>query len=278
MTTKQKTTILAILVAATAVISAFLFSIHNVSSGKSRNISRASTAPKQSLHSKGSAQRTGSSARKTNKETVCFKLEKTKTPPGEIKVDRWIGKQSGREALADNFGGGSRFESWKNPRGDLILVNSTYSKDGHSRFGIFDTQATLVCTVPERHVDAGEEYLLSFWLWKDERTLVGTMCHYKNPDDTESADKARIFAFLVDKTAKTGKLIPVETPAIPPGHAIRLEGITKDGRLVLSDVFSGNDLPNRKFVFGKTKYSANPIMGREKFLGSFELLPVVPHQ
>jgi len=192
--------------------------------------------------------------------------------PENISITQCRSEHSGYKMLLDKIPETRRFESWLNPRGDLVLINVYYSTSRKSSYRIHDTSARLVCYAPDRATLDGNEHLLSFWLWQDDRTLVGIMCHYKDADDTESADKVQIFAYTINPSKQSGELIPLETPEVPEGHVLRLDGVTKEGYLVLSDVFSGNDYPVRKFSFSNTQFRKTTFMGDEKFLGCFEIV------
>lgn len=158
--------------------------------------------------------------------------------------------------------------SWLNPKGDLILV------DSGSSWKIHDKNAVPVIDVPDRTNIGGKEYLAGYWIWKDNDSLVCVMMHNPGSWDRIEVDDSRVFLFRLPGKSRRSELLEVQSPGVSHGNVIRIEGVTKKGKLVLSEVRSHDYRPERKFSFRKTKFSSPG----DKFMGVFDIVDSTDEQ
>jgi hypothetical protein len=161
------------------------------------------------------------------------------------------------------FNRGDSFSSWANAASDLFLINH----HAGGRWKIHDKEGNTVCDLPNDLEIDGKRYMLGYWLWYNNKCLVGVMYHdiYPN-DDYDEADDSRLFLFQINAKEKTGNLLEIETPKVKLNHVVRIDAITPEGYLVLSDVSTSEYYPSGKFVYEEMDYETN-----EKFLGVFEV-------
>jgi hypothetical protein len=178
------------------------------------------------------------------------------------------GDLRGFNILENKFPEGNLFVSWLNPDQNLILVN-------HSKWrypwAVYDLNGNLILSAPSGVKIGDRNYRVIDWIWKDNQHLVSIMCHfvYPYPDkDYQEVDDVKMFVFkCTTESSNSFILNEVNLPKVPYDHLIRIEGVTREGYLVLSDVESTTaSRTGDKFSLPDNNYGED-----EKFLGVFDI-------
>jgi len=158
------------------------------------------------------------------------------------------------------------FSIWTNPRGDMVLVEPS----DHYGWSVYDTKANRICGVPGGMKIGDTFYTLIYWLWRDSDSLLGVYSHDVFTPDIDNyyeIDEVKMFVFKINKKLHTGHLSEVkELPPLKHDRVICIEGITKEGFIVLSDAQSHSAYPSCNFNYEKMSHDP-----RKKFLGVYEL-------
>jgi hypothetical protein len=167
-------------------------------------------------------------------------------------------KQSGFRVMEGKIPGGNDWSSWQSPNEKLVLV----AIPGGQKYRIYDCNAALKCEPPNMVAINGKTFFVENWLWKDDNALVGYAIHDPNVgtgDESGNIDDTKVLLYHPDDPLSVR---PLASPKIEKGHVVRLEGISKEGWLILSQV-----IPRNADVLGQ-RY---PYEDGEKMLGAFEI-------
>ncbi len=171
---------------------------------------------------------------------------------------------SGGNLFANSELGRDYPESWLNPGGNLFL----YSRGGEP-MKIYNMSIELKAVLPRVVMLDKTRYEISRWVWKNNDVLVGMGLHdineNKMDEEVVSVDVAAIF--MVD-IRNPEVVINLESPQIAKGRIVRLDGISADGGLILSEALPSNWMD---FYRSGPDYDRNQYQEGERQLGIFDL-------
>ena len=182
-----------------------------------------------------------------------------------LTIRQWLGNdQEGFLLLQDKFSEGNLFKSWINPAGNLVLVKH---EKWNKSWAVCDTNGKIITDVPNGVRIGDKVYGGVNWIWKDSQHLVGIMGHDIYPsDDYDEIDEVKMFVFKCANSVESTILKEVQLPRVAFDHMVRIDGISNEGYLILSDVFSDVSSTSQKFSLSDNTYRKD-----EKFLGVYDI-------